>query len=96
MLLNARTNNGNGDWITVPHDGRPGANPRLIWFDGTFDGAGITLQHSFDGGITARLATGISFAAAGVKSIYLVPGQMLRAVVAGGAENTQSLSGDII
>lgn len=97
MLLNARKTNGTGDAVVISHDGRNGCNPRLIRAAGVFDGATITFEHSFDDGATWDPATAISFTAPGVKTIYLVPFQRLRAKVADGAESAdQSISCDYI
>lgn len=96
MLLNAKTDNGNGPAIIVPADSRQGVNPRLIWVKGTFDSATVNFEHSFDGGATWIDATGVTFTTEGVKSIYLASGQKLRAVVAGGSQSTQSLSANLV
>lgn len=96
MLLDNKTNNGNGPAVNVPADTRQGVNPRLVWVKGTFEGATVSFEHSFDRGVTWIDATGVSFTAEGVKGIYLAPGQLLRAVVTGGSQSSQSLSANLV
>lgn len=92
VLLAARTTNGTGTAVSVPIGTNALRNaPISLYATGTFNGAVITLEASFDG-VTYVPVTGLTITAIGVTNLD-ISASHLRAIVASvGASTSVTLT----